>query len=173
MTRQDFIDDITSWYELIDFCNDENCDVCSDIVDDDYKDEYVNDHLVDWARNNTWRELLSILDDIPDGYDFYRIDGYGEIEGLDNYSDFEEYKDNVLDWMDYMERWDDDEEEEVEEEPAPIEEVIEEDDLDMSEPFEIFSLMGTSKEIIKAADEAREAAEAEEEAELIALVQTA
>ena len=35
MTRNEFIDNITEWYELKDFCSDFDCDVCEDIYDDE------------------------------------------------------------------------------------------------------------------------------------------
>ena len=41
MTRNEFIDNITEWYELKDFCNDFDCDICEDIYDDDdYADRF-------------------------------------------------------------------------------------------------------------------------------------
>ena len=39
MTRNEFIDNITEWYELKDFCSDFDCDVCEDIYDDDSLEE--------------------------------------------------------------------------------------------------------------------------------------
>ena len=39
MTRNEFIDNITEWCELKDFCNDFDCDICEDIYDDDDYDE--------------------------------------------------------------------------------------------------------------------------------------
>ncbi len=33
MTRQEFIDNVNSFWELIEFCNDEQLDTCADIID--------------------------------------------------------------------------------------------------------------------------------------------
>lgn len=182
MTRQEFINDVSSWWELIDFCNDEGCDICSDVVDDDYKDEYVNEHLTEWARENTWQDLLDILRNIPDDSNYYRFDDYGDLESLDDYSDFENYKEDVLNWADDRECWDEEDEEdeyEVEEEPAPVayeaanDGAEDEDEFDASEPFTILDLVSTSQAALQAAEEAREAAEAEEESRFVALIQTA
>lgn len=181
MLRQDFIDNITSWWELIDFCSDEDCDICENIYDDDAKDEYINDRLVDWAREYNWRDLYDILGGVPDDASYYHLDDYGDFESLDNYSDFEAYKQDVLEWMDDMERWDDDDEEEdpfgfdEEEEPAPAEVIEDEEDdgIDDAEPFAILDLMNASKMTIKDAAAEREAEEQKEEAEFIALIHTA
>ena len=71
MTRQEFIDDVTTWGELLNFCSYEDCDLCEDIVDPGYVDEYVNDSLGAWARDNDWRSLLGSLNNVADnsGYD--------------------------------------------------------------------------------------------------------
>ena len=118
MTRQEFIDDVTTWGELLNFCSDEDCDLCEDIVDWDYVDDYVNDSLVDWARDNDWRSLLGILNNVDDnsGYDYYRYDDYEYVPVDDDRNLFEEYKDSVLEWMDDNDYWPDGDEDEEEEE---------------------------------------------------------
>ena len=98
MTRQDFIDNINYWSELLDFCSDEDCDVCEDIYSEDARDDCIDEELVDMARNNNWRDMYNILDSIPDGYDYYRQDNYGDWVGVDD--EFDDYKDQVLEWMD-------------------------------------------------------------------------
>lgn len=110
MTRQEFIDDVTTWYELLEFCYDEDCNICEDIVDSDMYDEYIDDELYDKIRNSgdKWWEIKDWLNGIPTGYDYY--DRYNEC-GVDEY-DFDHYKDDVLDWGDSNEVWDEDEEEE-------------------------------------------------------------
>lgn len=45
MTRQDFIDGITTWAELLDFCYNEECDICEDIVSNDTMCEEIDDDL--------------------------------------------------------------------------------------------------------------------------------
>ena len=127
MTRAEFFDNVTTWSELKDFCYDERCDILEDIYDEDGRDSYINDCLMDWARNDTWPELLARLEDIPTGYEAYRYN-YGEWEGLDG-ADFRAIRDEVAEWVDEYSVWDDDEEEEaVDEEDAPVEYVDQDDE---------------------------------------------
>lgn len=111
MTRQDFINDIECWYELIDFCNDEGCYECEDIYDSEQRDDFLNEEVENIARNETWREMLETLQGFADGsgYDYYIKDNYGDFVGLDD-NDFDAYKSEVLDWGDRYDIWDDDEE---------------------------------------------------------------
>ena len=70
----------------------------------------------------TWREILDTLQgyDGDSGYDYYLKNDYGEFEGLGIYEDFTSYKDDVLDWGDDNDIWDeDDEDEDEDEEPQP------------------------------------------------------
>lgn len=127
MTRQEFLDDVCDFSELRDFCYDNDCGICDDIYDDESKDDYINEHLSDMADDaDSWQSLYRTLDDIPTGYDYYRLDDYGEFNGLDD-DDFEDYKNDVLEWMDDNEYWDEDEEDEEEYFP-PEEEYSEEED---------------------------------------------
>lgn len=109
MTRAEFLNDVTTWYELIDFCCNEDCDVCEDILDEDQRDDQIENDLREAVRNNRWEEIRDWLYDIPTGYDYYRCDGMFDYEGVDN-RDFEDYKENVLDWMDDGGYWDEEEE---------------------------------------------------------------
>lgn len=143
MTRQEFIDDVTTWSELLSFCYDEDCTICEDVYSDDSKNEYYDEELVDMARNaGSWQELYDQLGDIPDGYDYYIRDYYGEFRGADD-DDFDSYKEDVLEWMDDRDYWEyddddeDDEEEPVREEYADPEDVepVEEEDVSIAELF--------------------------------------
>jgi len=141
MTRQDWIDNITTWYELIDFCNEEGYeDYINDIYSEESRDDYLNYSLVEMARQaDSWESLLETLNDIPTGYDYYRQDDYGDWVVLDCDYDFRERKDEVLERLDDDEFWDDYEEEE--EEPAAENEdpddliPVEDEDMDVSELF--------------------------------------
>lgn len=138
MTRRDFLDNITTWWELIDFCRDEECDICDDIVDEDGRDEEVEEDLADNIRNTSWKDILHWLNDIPTGGEYYRRDGMFDYVEMDNYGDFDEYKDEVLEWMDDGNYWDDDEEEDEDEgeeelEDSPFDEESEADAEDDEE----------------------------------------
>lgn len=113
MTRSFFEDYVTDWSELIDLCRDYDCDICNDIIDGDSLDEYVNSDISDCDYG--WQALRDYLSCIPTDYDYYRCDGSFDYVGMDD-RDFENYKYNVLDWMDGNELWDDEEDEENEKE---------------------------------------------------------
>ena len=110
MTRQEFIDSINYWGELIEFCYDNGCDYCDDLYDEDQWNRCVEDDAYEIIRNGSWRDVLSTLQDYENlsGYEFYRRDEYGERYGLDN-NDFDQYKNDILAWADDNGIWGDDE----------------------------------------------------------------
>lgn len=114
MTRNEFLEEVNDYYDLKRFCWDYDCYECDDIYDTDQLDDYINEQLVEWAHDaRNWQELYDRLNEIDVGYDYYRIDGYGDITVLDDF-DFDGYKDSVLEWGDRNGVWDEDEEEEEE-----------------------------------------------------------
>lgn len=135
MTRQQFIDDVNYWWELIDFCNDNGCSYCDDVYSEEIRDEHINECLVDMARNaDSWLSLLDTLGNITIGYDYYKCTDYGDWEGLDDY-EFRDYKDDVLEWGDNNDIWEEDEEEPLHEDDA--------DDVEFEpEPISLGELMG-------------------------------
>ena len=163
MTRAEFYENVTTWWDLKDFCSDEQCDICDDIYDEEGRDDYINDCLMDWARNDSWTELLSRLEDIPTGYDYYRYDDYGDWVGLDD-GDFDEIRDEVAEWMDDNGYWDDDEEEADDEEDTPFidpedAEPIDDEDCSLGELFEgsVARIRAISEEELEAARETERA----------------
>lgn len=122
MTREEFIENVQSWSDLLDFCYDEGCDYCEDVYDDDAKDDYFDSEIISMARNaDDWRDLYRQLEDIPTGYDYYIYDDYGW-HGAEE-ADFDSHKSDVLSWGDNREVWDEyDEEEGYEEDEEILEE---------------------------------------------------
>ena len=59
MTRNEFIDNITEWCELKDFCNDFDCDICEDIYDDDDYDDSVEEDIRDAIADYGWGTSLA------------------------------------------------------------------------------------------------------------------
>ena len=120
MKRQEFIDEVGYWGELIDFCNQEGCEVCEDIYSSDDRDYEIEEDLCEMVRDSSWREILNSLQayDRDSGYDYYLKNGWGDFEGINDYEDFTSYKDDVLDWGDDNGIWDEDDEDE-DEEPQP------------------------------------------------------
>ena len=111
MTRNEFIENVTEFYDLRDFCCENDMyNIADELYDSDYLDEIMNDRL----RNNywdDWRSALSDLSDIDARYDWYREDGYGGFEGLTGI-DFDDLKQEVLEIGDRDEIWDEEEDEE-------------------------------------------------------------
>lgn len=146
MTRSYFLDYVNDWYELIELCQEYDCDICEDIISDDTLDEYVDSDIS--GTDYGWRRLRDFLSDIPTGYDYYRCDGSFDYVGLDD-GDFEDYKSRILDWMDEDSLWEAEEDEEDEDfdpdydffspgepenEPEePAEPPVEEEDFSVSE----------------------------------------
>ena len=113
MTRQEFINDIQYWSELLEFCYDEECYICDDVYDSDQWNNSIDENVSEMAGNDSWRDILATLQDYENisGYDYYRRNDYGEWYALED-DDFDSYKDDVMEWMDNNDRWDEDEEEE-------------------------------------------------------------
>ena len=142
MTRDEFINDVTTWWELKDFCMEHDCSVMDDFFDSDYLDEYLDREIEDWARNMSWTSLRDKLDEIDTGYEWYYWDEYGDIEVADD-NDFHYYKEDVLSWGDDHDIWDV-EDEELEPDDEFEDELCEpEDDEDeaVEEPFSVFELI--------------------------------
>lgn len=97
MTLQDFDEDVTYFYELHDFCVENDCDFLDEYFDD--LDKEVNDDLYEWIRygDYDWEDVYSALSNVSTGYDFYRKDGQLDYVGCDN-TDFETLKNDVREW---------------------------------------------------------------------------
>lgn len=102
MTRQEFIEDVNSFGDLIEFCSDEGIDdICNDIFDA----ISVNDIVLDYIKSLAdWEEARRFLIDIPVGCDYYREDGYGGFEDAEYL--FDDYKTDVIRNMDASCSWD-------------------------------------------------------------------
>lgn len=137
MTRQEFIDNVTCMSDLIEFCADVDCDLLCDVYDSEGRDDYINQNLLyDWARELDWELVRNILDDIPTGYDYYYYDG--DWTGI---SDFQDWKQQVLEWCDECDVFSDDEEElEDDNDGSPVDE----------EPEEQVELASTISELLQA-----------------------
>lgn len=115
MTRDDFINDVEYFGELISFCDDNDIDICRGIYSSDTRDDFIDDSLLDMARHNNWRELLNILEDLNSDNDYYYYSDEGDDwEGLNEF-DFEDYKRDVLEYGDNNGLWDEPEDEDEDE----------------------------------------------------------
>ena len=110
MTRAEFINNITTIDQLVDFCREEDLDACEDIYDPAQRDDYIYDTITEM----NWKDIITYLEGMPDGYDWYEVDNFGGFRPL-NAADFERYKQKVLNEADnYGDVWEDQEEEEEE-----------------------------------------------------------
>lgn len=111
MRRSEFIDDVTLFCELRDFCYDNDISRLDEYFDSDDLDDNVYEDM----RNcdYSWTDLRDALRCIPEGYDFYYREGYFDYTGCDN-TDFESLKDEVLEIMDNRGDWDYEEDDEDE-----------------------------------------------------------
>lgn len=170
MTREEFINDVTTWDELKDFCYDYSCDYCDDVYDDDSLNDYLNRAIEDWAGNMLWRQLRDRLECIPTDGEWYSIDEYEDINELDDV-DFDGYKSDVLSWADDRCVWDeeDDEDEEyIEDEEENVED--DEDDGVIEEPFSLLELYSSCHDDVTNALMEEEKREEESDNALVQLV---
>ena len=61
MTRNEFLDNVNDWYDLIDFCNDMGCEYCEDVYSEDCRDDYINECLMDWAHDSTRKRIATMV----------------------------------------------------------------------------------------------------------------
>ena len=111
MTRAEFLNNITVWEELKDFCRDWECEYCDDIFDEYDRDREINEDIDEYCGDYGWDELRDFLNGIPTGYDYYRRNSAFDWDGADD-DMFESYKYDVCEWADNGGVWDDNSEEE-------------------------------------------------------------
>lgn len=116
MTRQEFIRDYqnASISDLVDFCYENGLDYeVEDYYREDGFDDYVNDDIVDYVRNNGWRSAIEYGEDLPGGgYDWY-IYSDGDWIGVDDNEQPHQRDlfENILSDCDDSDFWDYDEDE--------------------------------------------------------------
>lgn len=121
MTRSEFLEDVTDFGDLKNFCDDNGIDICDCVMDREYFDEIIMDRIRERGYFETWQEVYRFLRDLPDGAAYYIENDYGELnEAFED--DFENYKQEVLERMDERGEWDpediDEDIEDVEDEAA-------------------------------------------------------
>lgn len=97
MTRREFIEDITTWRDLIEFCNDNDA---YSYVDDIYTNEDMNSYIEreaeEFISENGWTIFRDCLNDISEGHEYYRRDGEMSFEYMDA-NDLRDLKGEILD----------------------------------------------------------------------------
>lgn len=128
MTRQDFVENIDNWSDLMVVFDENGYD--PEIIWCDDLDSYISDDLSECGWS--WQDIRDALADIETGYDYYRQgDSFFSYIGVDN--DFDDYFEEFLEWMDENDYWDDDTED-----ASAAEEDVEEDTEDEDIPTEDF-----------------------------------
>lgn len=134
MTRDSFFEEVTSFGDLIYFCNNHGYmedEVCDLIYCDDF-DDAVYDDIAEF--DSDWRTLRDLLCDLDTGYSWYCRRGMLYYEGLTEY-DFEEWRNQLVAQLDddgFFEP-NDNEQEEQEEAPCPVVEEPEPDEPEIEE----------------------------------------
>lgn len=150
MTREEF-EEIEDFSELLDFCNNYDCDIYNGIYDDDSYHDFIDEDIRDMVRCDSWEQIRDYLDELPYGYDYYRRtdDGW---EGIDENSDFDCIKDEVRGWAEEEEIFDEEDEQEDEQEnDEPCSEVFEceEEEPEPDEPFTLSELVTVCKSSVQ------------------------
>lgn len=109
MTRQEFIDEINDFDDLREFAQGNDLyEPIEDLIDEDGIDEEVNYEIEELTRNESWRRVRDILDEIPTYAGWFIRTGYLEYEEAGDY-EFQTMKQDVLDAADEDEVWDEEE----------------------------------------------------------------
>ena len=110
--RSDFINNVTDWRDIIEFCVNNDLDIPTTLYDNDELNDYIEDNLEELARNYYWTEVLDVLQNIPQGLDFYikEEDSFMEFSPA-RQSDFNLIKNEILEHMDDINGWDEGEQE--------------------------------------------------------------
>lgn len=98
MTRQEFIQNVTTWRELLNFCWEYDCNVCENIIPHDGLCDYISEDFSQYAYEYSWVDIRDWLNSIDNNASFYYRDGSFDYTSVDD--DFASYKQDVLDWCD-------------------------------------------------------------------------
>lgn len=88
MTKQEFIEKIVDVESLFEFCSEYGYESYTDcLYSSDAYDEYLEDDFAEAIRNNSWREVRDMMNNIDDPYDeswWVRDDDYYEFSPADD-----------------------------------------------------------------------------------------
>lgn len=113
MRREEF-EEIRDFGELVrvafDYGHD---DLCEYYYSDEGLDDYINDEMQYYFEDYSWTEIRDMLNGIPQGYDWYYVDGLSEVYGIsDDDDEFDCLYDNLYEAMIDNNEFEDDEDEE-------------------------------------------------------------
>ena len=96
MTRQEFIGEVENIDQLLSVAADFGYEFDEVYSEDQYDDE-INEQLDN--DDGSWKDIRDWLYNLPDGYDFYIHDRWGDWEGR-NCDDIDDLKEQFLNWAD-------------------------------------------------------------------------
>ncbi len=123
MTRAYFEEEVWSWSELLDFCERNNHELGERLYSWESVCEWIDDTVIDLARELSWQDLLSRLQDFDAiaGYDYYLADDWHGGFRAASDDDFEDCRREVMRWADENGVWEDAEEDGDDEETGTAE----------------------------------------------------
>lgn len=147
MKRSEFIEQYDNLADCLSFAYNESIECITDhMYTSEAYDDYVWDEIHEW--NDGWESLGDYLSNLPNGYEFYWIDDWGDVTGMDDYDWLNDVKNDILDAMDGL--WDPEDEDEEEIDEAFIDDVEDDEPQEYIEAppeEEIFGLSKFSTEI--------------------------
>lgn len=105
MTRQEFVDNVTTAEELVEFCYDNDLDQCSSWISGDDLDGRICEVIRDMTHDETWDRIRDYLNGIEEGYDYYDADD--DFRAIDD-DDVENIRDQILDFFEFDDGEDED-----------------------------------------------------------------
>jgi len=152
MTREEF-EGIEDFRGLFDFCDNYNCDIYNEIFDEYGYCDCIDEEINDMVQHDSWEDIRDYLNSLPNtDYDYYRRTEFDGWEGIDEDSDFDEIKNEVRDWAEEEEIFDEeDEEEDGQENDEPCSEAFEceEEEPEPDEPFTLSELVTVCKSSVQ------------------------
>ena len=102
MTREEF-DNIRTWDELLEICNDNNCSYCEDVYSFSEMNEEIQRRVDEWEGD--WDSLRDYLEDQPSYSDLRNFSHFiKDDDGLfcrtsDEDYNFTDYKEDIAEWL--------------------------------------------------------------------------
>ena len=112
MTREEFIENVNDFYDLLEVCRDNDLYACADIIEKDelFDSCNIDNEIIEAVRSYSWHSIRDMLDGLDDYGNYYIVNGILDYECVDR--DFEDYKNDVLDEMDRNNLWEEEDDEE-------------------------------------------------------------
>lgn len=112
MTRRDFLENMDTIGDLLTWGFDNDAEeITQDVYDQSSLSDHLDEIITEMVRYESWQRIRDFLKDIPDDVDYVRFTEYGIEEAC-----FADLRDELLEFGDSNDKWDEEEEEEEEDE---------------------------------------------------------